>query len=562
MGRLNLEPDQRAQVVRTLMDLSYDAEGNDSPRAQLVGVTLGLESLTRIGRGQPLDAAVTDRLRELLRHGLAEQPQTSTMVQIRTLAATALGNAGQINVFDIETGLRDVGEGPRRAVAAHLDRIQAGARQEFIRRALGDPSAQVRLEAVRALARGPRDALSCEWILAVVGARELLHSRLEAIDALDRPCSNVAVQTSALTDLARSLSDTDTRDWHAPAHALKALAGLAPTRAAPFLSPFAGHSNDFVRLYAVQAAGRIGTTATVLPFLDDSSANVRTAAARELFALEGRRADPLLLELLAGAEDPQLVLTLAGLLRDSPLRSEVGEAALATLERISEPRWQTLRDPRVALIDLVETMGDSGWASGVEPYLRDYDPVVAQRAAEILIGWTGQRYLAAPRGSPRIPYPTLDDLRLMETATVRLHLERGGVIDIGLRPDLAATNAFRFLSLARQGSLDGLTFHRVAPNFVVQGGSPGANEFAGHGAYTRDEVGLSVQWQGTVGLSTRGRDTGDGQLYINLIDNVRLDHDYTIFGNVTNGMAAVHGIMEGDVIERAEVHVARQLPAR
>lgn len=107
--------------------------------------------------------------------------------------------------------------------------------------------------------------------------------------------------------------------------------------------------------------------------------------------------------------------------------------------------------------------------------------------------------------------------------------------------------------MAREGTLDGLTFHRVVPNFVIQGGSPRANEYAGHGAYTRDEVGLRPQWRGTVGVSTRGRDTGDGQIYVNLADNVRLDHDYTLLGEVVSGMDVVDAVLEGDVIARVEV---------
>jgi peptidyl-prolyl cis-trans isomerase B (cyclophilin B) len=57
-------------------------------------------------------------------------------------------------------------------------------------------------------------------------------------------------------------------------------------------------------------------------------------------------------------------------------------------------------------------------------------------------------------------------------------------------------------------------------------------------------------------VSTRGRDTGDGQIYVNLVDNVRLDHDYTILGTVVGGLDVVDAVREGDVIERAEVRPA------
>ena len=58
-----------------------------------------------------------------------------------------------------------------------------------------------------------------------------------------------------------------------------------------------------------------------------------------------------------------------------------------------------------------------------------------------------------------------------------------------------------------------------------------------------------------MGISTRGRDTGDGQIYINLVDNLRLNHDYTVIGGVVAGMEVVDAVMEGDVIERAEVRI-------
>jgi cyclophilin family peptidyl-prolyl cis-trans isomerase len=71
--------------------------------------------------------------------------------------------------------------------------------------------------------------------------------------------------------------------------------------------------------------------------------------------------------------------------------------------------------------------------------------------------------------------------------------------------------------------------------------------------YLRDEVGSWPHVRGAVGISTRGRDTGDAQIFIDLVDNPRLDHEYTVFAQVLNGIEIVDRILEGDVIEKVEI---------
>jgi cyclophilin family peptidyl-prolyl cis-trans isomerase len=117
----------------------------------------------------------------------------------------------------------------------------------------------------------------------------------------------------------------------------------------------------------------------------------------------------------------------------------------------------------------------------------------------------------------------------------------------------APATVVRFARLAESGYYNGLTFHRVVPNFVIQGGSPGANEYVGDATFMRDEVGRWPHVRGAVGISTRGRDTGDAQIFIDLVDNPRLDHDYSVFAQVLNGMEVVDAMLEGDVIERIEI---------
>jgi cyclophilin family peptidyl-prolyl cis-trans isomerase len=129
----------------------------------------------------------------------------------------------------------------------------------------------------------------------------------------------------------------------------------------------------------------------------------------------------------------------------------------------------------------------------------------------------------------------------------------GGSFDLALLTEDAPASVSRFVSLVRRRYYDGLTFHRVIPNFIVQGGSPGANEYAGDGPFMRDELALQSNVRGTVGVSTRGRDTGDAQFFVNLLDNPRLDHEYTVFARITSGMDVVDAVVEGDVIQRIEI---------
>lgn len=552
IGRLSLNPEERREVGRVLVRLSRGPDGGDAPCPQLVGVLLGMDSFVRGARGAGVGGGMTDRLRELISHGLGEVPQTLTMVRLRTIAVTALGAAGGFTVYQVEASLRDPGEGTRRAAAALLNVVPEAARSEFIRRLLRDPSPQVRLEGVRAIARDSRDEVACTRLLAVATREMTAGVRAAALDALSEPCPDTGEQLGVLTAVASTL-EPGMRDWHEPAHALVSLAALAPTVAASLVPDFARHGNPFVRSYAAQAAGRLGDVGLLRSLAEDDVANVQTAALVELANIEGGRVDPLLISTIERADDPQLLLTAAGLLAETELHDQAASAALATMERLSERRQQTLRDARVALLTLIGRVGQPSLASDIEPYVRDSDRRIADLASEILGDWTGDPYISAPRVPDHLPLPTQTEMEDLLRTSVVLYMATGGAITIELQPYGATTNVFRFVNMARDGAFDGLTLHRIAANFVAQGGSPGANEHAGHGAFTRDEVGLPVQWRGTVGISTRGRDTGDGQIYVNLVDNVRLDHDYTIIGAVTRGMEVVDAVMEGDIIARVEV---------
>ncbi len=558
LGRLRLDGSARSAAARALVALSRGSGGN-APPWQMEGVALGMASFVRLLGGAEVPAALRERLRQMTRYAVDAPVGDVGASRVRTVLLGTYASLGP-DPSEMATFLADREDAVRLSAAMRLSAVPQPARDSLVGAALADPSPRVRLEAVRrGLGVAPLSGRACARLLATAETDPDTPVRLAALDALAPPCPDRAAQAAFLATSARADS-TAPSDWHVGAHALASLAAVAPARARALFPRWTTHPNPFARAWLATAAGRAGDPGTLRVLASDPHPNVRTEALKGLSTVLGRPADPELLAALRTADDSQLLLTVAGLLSGTAARATVAEAAWTALARISRPEWETLRDARVALLALLEETGDKTMAARVELFLTDHDPAVARRAADILRAWTGAPWSPAPIPSTRLPLPTLDELHAMERATLVFHMARGGAFEVRLLPWQAATNAARLYRMALAGTLDGLTFHRAAPNFVIQGGSPGANEYAGHGAFTRDEVGLSSNWRGTVGLSTRGRDTGDGQIYVNLVDNVRLDHDFTILGTVTAGMEVVDSVLEGDVIERVEVRPSAPRP--
>ena len=283
--------------------------------------------------------------------------------------------------------------------------------------------------------------------------------------------------------------------------------------------------------------------------------NVREAALAELIRLEHPDALRVALEAL-DRPDYQLALTATRALVATPALQEgtepasVGAALLKALARITAERRETSRDVRMAILSRLEALPAN--PNALRPYLSDFDPAVAAKTAEILKGWQQPDVVPTPRRLPSMPV-TLAAVNDLRDARLRFIMIARGTFEMRLLVEEAPVSALRVATRAREGYYNGLTFHRIAPNFVVQGGSPGANEYMGDGPYMRDEVGLVSHRRGTVGISTRGRDTGDAQIFINLVDSPRLDHTYTVFAEVTSGMDVVDALLEGDAIDRVEV---------
>jgi len=299
-------------------------------------------------------------------------------------------------------------------------------------------------------------------------------------------------------------------------------------------------------MYSARAAGEVGDLDVLRSLTADPVANVQHAALRGLQTHSGHAADDAYAAALSSA-DYQVVIIAANGLVDSP--GDHLPAVFDALDRITAEQRETSRDPRAALLRAAASLGDEADAPRLEAYLVDYDAAIAAQSAEIVTTWTGDPAAASPQPLAPLPFPNMAELEEIAATRAILHMDSGDSIELEFFPFDAPTHAARFVRRASEGYFDGLTLHRVVFNFVLQGGSPGANEYMGDGAYTRDEITARAHARGTVGTSTRGRDTGDGQLFINLVDNLRLDFDYTIFAAVTGDESVIDNLLEGAVIE-------------
>jgi cyclophilin family peptidyl-prolyl cis-trans isomerase len=303
---------------------------------------------------------------------------------------------------------------------------------------------------------------------------------------------------------------------------------------------------------ALGAAARVtGDTTVLLGLLEDRDANVREETIAHL-AQMGASLRERAVRAGLNASDYQVVLA-AAQAAESVTTIDV-KSYVSALERLTAKRQETSRDPRNALMDRIAQRGSASDAALLRPYVTDFDTLIARRAAELVTRWSGTEVqpAARPLATPQEALGSEQDFELRITLSPA---SGGGVLRVRLFTTDAPATVARVTRLARAGYYNGRTLHRVVPNFVVQGGGPDANEYVGDGPYMRDELGLRSHTRGTLGISTRGRDTGDAQLFINLIDNFRLDHDYTVFGEIVEGLEVVDRLQAGAVIQTIAVRM-------
>ncbi|MGH7550346.1 MAG: peptidylprolyl isomerase [Gemmatimonadota bacterium] len=216
------------------------------------------------------------------------------------------------------------------------------------------------------------------------------------------------------------------------------------------------------------------------------------------------------------------------------------------------------------MVEILRALGDTG-DPAAEPVLRqalgEPHPVL-RRAAAMALG----ELLGHPVSVPEVENPPERrvDWSFLRSMGARprlvLETERGRIV-IELDAEEAPLTVQTVLQLAQEGRYDGVPFHRVVPNFVIQGGDfERGDGYGGPGFAIRSEFTRVPFERGVVGIASAGKDTEGSQYFITHSPQPHLDGRYTAFGHVVQGMEVVDRMLEGDRVERVSVQV-RSEPA-
>ncbi len=130
-----------------------------------------------------------------------------------------------------------------------------------------------------------------------------------------------------------------------------------------------------------------------------------------------------------------------------------------------------------------------------------------------------------------------------------------GKIEIELTPDKTPVTVANFVNLAQKGFYNGVTFHRIIPNFMVQGGDPTATGSGGPGYKFEDEFDSSLKHDtpGVLSMANSGPGTNGSQFFITHVPTPWLDGKHSVFGKVISGQKVVDTLKQGDKIEKITI---------
>jgi cyclophilin family peptidyl-prolyl cis-trans isomerase len=475
-----------------------------------------------------------------------------TAVAWRAAYALARGrSAGGARTLIDNSGAR--ASAVREQVARGLSRAVAGdslaqSAQHALRTLVGDGDARVRINAVRSMAsfgRGAQESVRRALRDPDAGVRLVAAQSLDLVLDSSAAAWDDAWNTDTAFVVQRAVAEGAARR------------GVIPAAASAWrTSPEWLRRAAAVELDAVGAAPQAFERA--MTWRAEPDVRVRAAAAGALATLAESASVRALVRpvLRAALREPDVGVRAAALaalahgVSAEDLAAAITSYSLASGDTDSDARlafWQLVDS---ALVGTAFMLPDSV-ARQLDALPRPADPLDRIAAAKIVRFASWRDSSGAPRSMEWYVARARESLEPTQPVA-RIETERGG-FDLVLRAADAPLTVHNFVTLARRGYFDGQRFHRVVPNFVVQGGDPRGDGNGGPGYAIRDELNRWRYLRGTLGMALSGPNTGGGQFFVAHSPQPHLDGGYTVFGQLLAGGDVLDRIVQGDRIVRITI---------
>jgi len=257
------------------------------------------------------------------------------------------------------------------------------------------------------------------------------------------------------------------------------------------------------------------------------------------------------------ADDVIVRATAADILSDLPPDADTSRALVEALPRALSDE---INDAALSVLGALAKQPGGYVSDALETALETTDYLVRRRAADILHERAGgtdaaRRVETVNTRNHRADYERAA-ARIGKSVRALVATDKGA-FTIELLPEDAPLTVDNFVTLARRGYFNNVPFHRVVPNFVIQGGDPRGDGKGGPGYQIRDEMNTVPYDRGAVGMALSGRDTGGSQWFVTHSPQPHLDGGYTVFGRVVSGMDVIDRIARGDRIRAIAITETR-----
>jgi cyclophilin family peptidyl-prolyl cis-trans isomerase/HEAT repeat protein len=367
--------------------------------------------------------------------------------------------------------------------------------------------------------------------------------KIQLFQALQR------MESDRLTGEAHETIYIDSGNVNIVSAAVNYLAQFEQEEIIPLIDTLAEYDNPRLRASLADALKSIGSE-SVKPrlnsFFKDSFAFVRISAFGALCEVDSENVDYYIKTAL---NDEDFVLTSIAI---DKIGQRKDKSYLQQFKGLIRANVETdIKRSIVAAVKEILTLGADSVAEDILfRCLVERDHIVSKEAAEVykeVLDVDKSAYIQLPR--PNFSERKLRGLleTYVENPKAVISTNRGD-IEFELYFDLAPMTVAAFIERADDGFYNNLIFHRVVPNFVIQGGCPRGDGWGGTKEPIRCEYNSLPYERGSVGIATSGKDTGSSQFFITHSPQRHLDGRYTLFGKVLSGMATVDNIVRGDTI--------------